>query len=379
MIAIINAQLILEYDRIDDGVLLIDDRRIVAVGDRRTLAVPPDAQIYDANGYTVGPGFVDIHCHGGGGCRFDRDPVGAAAYFLDSGTTTVLATLYTDIDADGYIDAIDRVKEAMTTCENLGGLYMEGPYTNEKYGACPEKNRWRGTVCRKEYERVVRYADRLAKLWAVAPERDGVAEFVKTVHTLTPHAVFSVAHSEATPEQIAALKPYGLSVLTHCTNATGRIPTAAGTRSCGPDEACFLDDDMYAEVICDSAGIHVHPDMLRLIKKIKGSEKIILISDSFVSDNPSPPELAHITDLNFDENGDLCGSNLTLNVACRNMRKHTDATVNEVFRMASRNPARALKMDGEIGSIAVGKRADLVVLDDDFNVKNVFLNGKLVR
>ncbi len=379
MIAIIHAQLILEYDRIDDGAVLIDDGRIVAYGDTDAITIPSDAQIYDADGHIVGPGFVDIHCHGGGGCRFDRDPVGAATHFLDSGTTTVLATLYTDIDADGYIEAIDRVKAAMPTSPNLGGLYMEGPYTNEKYGACPEKNRWRGMIRREDYEPIVRHAGELTKLWAVAPERDGVPEFVKAVHTLTPHAVFSVAHSEATPEQIAALKPYGLSVLTHCTDATGRIPTAAGTRSCGPDEACFLDDDMYAEVICDSQGIHVHPDMLQLIVKIKGVDKVILISDSFVSDNPSPPAFAHITDLNFDDNGDLCGSTLTLNVACRNMRKHTGATVNDVFLMASRNPARALKLDGEIGSIAVGKRADLVVLDDNFDIKNVFLNGKMVR
>ncbi len=379
MIAIIHAQLILEYDCVDNGVLLIDDGRIVAYGDPDSVTIPSDAQIYDANGAIVGPGFVDIHCHGGGGCPFNLDPVGAAAHFLDSGTTTVLPTFYTNMTPEEFIEGIDRVKAAMATCENIGGIYMEGPYMNEKYGAFSEKNRWRGTIRREDYEPIVRHAGELAKLWAVAPERDGVPEFVKTVHALTPHVVFSVAHSEATPEQVAALKPYGLSVLTHCTDATGRIPTAAGTRSCGPDEACFLDDDMYAEVICDSQGIHVHPDMLRLIKKIKGSDKIILISDSFVCDNPSPPELAHITDLNFDDNGDLCGSNLTLNVACRNMRKHTDATVNEVFWMASRNPARALKMDGEIGSIAVGKRADLVVLEDDFRIKNVFLNGKLVR
>ena len=140
-----------------------------------------------------------------------------------------------------------------------------------------------------------------------------------------------------------------------------------------------MDDDMYAELICDSQGIHVPPDLLSLVLKVKGVDRVILISDSYVSTEPSPKELSHITDLQFDAGGNLCGSKLTLDVACRNMMKHTGCSVHDVFLMASANPARAVGLYGEVGSIAEGKRANLVMLNESFSVKHVMLDGTLVR
>ena len=118
--------------------------------------------------------------------------------------------------------------------------------------------------------------------------------------------------------------------------------------------------------------------MLRLILKIKGVDRILLISDSFVSTEPNPPSLSHITDLCFDSNGGLCGSKLTLNTACRNMMHHTGCSITDVFRMASRNPARVIGMDDEIGTLTVGKKANLVLVDGDFQVKAVMLEGRLL-
>ena len=380
MTAIINAKIVLEHSILDNAVLLIENEKISAIGTAKEVKIPEGATVYDAKGLYVGPGFVDIHCHGGNGCRFDSDPSGAARYFLSTGTTTVLATFYTDISPDEYLDSIELVKNAMRekTSANIGGFYMEGPYTNEKYGASPEKNKWRGEIKERDFSRVVESAGKDARVWVIAPERDGIEPFLKKATSVNPDVTISVGHSEATPSQINRLKKYGIRLLTHCTDATGRAPCPAGTRNCGPDEACFLDDDMYAEVICDSAGIHVNPDMLKLILKIKSRDKIVLISDSFVSAEPSPPEFAHISDLNFDANGGLCGSNLTLNVACRNMMKHTNATVNDVFIMASRNPSRVIGMDKEIGTVEVGKTANLVVVDSDFNVQKVILKGEFI-
>ncbi|MBQ4118991.1 MAG: amidohydrolase family protein [Clostridia bacterium] len=380
MLAIINAQIVLENEILENGVLLVEDGKILNYGKAYDIEVPNGAEIFDANGLYVGPGFVDIHCHGGNNCRFDTEPVGAANYFLTTGTTTVLPTFYTDITPDEYIDAIDRVITAIDNglAKNIGGFYMEGPYTNEKFGASPEKNRWRGEIKAEDYEKVVERAGKYAKVWVIAPERMGIEPFLKKVNEVNPNVTISVGHSEATPSQIREFKKYGLRLLTHCTDATGRLPCPAGTRNCGPDEACFLDDDMYAEVICDSQGIHVNPDMLKLILKIKGKERIILISDSFVSDEPSPKEFAHIKDLNFDANGGLCGSNLTLNVACANMMKHTSASINDVFLMASRNGARAIGLDKEIGTIEVGKKANLVIVNKEFQVKKVILEGEFV-
>ena len=380
MLAIVNAQIILEQEIVHNGVLLIENGRISNYGTVDAVSIPEAAEIFDAEGLYVGPGFVDIHCHGGNNCRFDTDPVGAADFFLSHGTTTVLPTFYTDISSDEYVDAIQRVLDAIhqDRAKNIGGFYMEGPYTNEKYGACPEKNRWRGEIKPEDFERVVDCAGDYAKVWVIAPERDGIVPFLEKVKAVNPDATISVGHSEATPAQVAKLKKYGIRLLTHCMDATGRAPCPAGTRNCGPDEACFLDDDMYAEVICDSQGIHVNPDMLKLILKIKGKDRVILISDSFVSNEPSPPELAHITDLNFDAEGGLCGSNLTLNVACKNMMKHTDATLNDVFLMAGRNPAKVIGLEKDIGTIEIGKKANLVMVNDEFDVKKVILEGEFV-
>ncbi len=380
MLAIINAQIVLEQDIIKNGVLLLENEKIFGFGDKNSLKIPEDAEIFDAKGLYVGPGFVDIHCHGGGKCRFDIDPVGAANHFLNYGTTTVLPTLYTDISKEEYLRAIDRVLTAINngSAKNIGGFYMEGPYTNEKYGASPEKNHWRGEIKAENYEEVVEKAGEFAKVWVIAPEREGIEPFLKKVKEVNSNATISVGHSEATVAQIEKLKKYGIKLLTHCTNATGRAPCATGTRNCGPDEACFLDDNMYAEVICDSQGIHVNPDMLALILKIKGKDKIVLVSDSFVNDEPTPQKFAHITDLNFDANGLLCGSNLTLNVACKNIISHLGVSINDAFLMASFNPARVIGMDNKIGSIDVGKTANLVVVNKNFDVKNVILKGKFV-
>ena len=129
-------------------------------------------------------------------------------------------------------------------------------------------------------------------------------------------------------------------------------------------------------MICDSHGIHVEPDLIRLILQNKGIDKVVLITDSFVSDEETPEELAHITDLQFDSNKGLCGSKLTMDVACRNLMTHTNCGIAQAFLMASTNPAKVIGMDGDIGTIAVGKKANLVLVDDTFRVDTVFLGGK---
>ena len=142
---------------------------------------------------------------------------------------------------------------------------MEGPYMNPRYGASPEKNKWQGEITADKYIELVDEVKDLVKVWVIAPEREGIEAFVQHVTAKTPGVVISVGHSEATPDEVFALKKYGISLMTHCMNATGRIKTEPGTRSCGPDEACLMDKDMYAELICDSEAIHVHADMQKFL------------------------------------------------------------------------------------------------------------------
>lgn len=379
MIAIKNAKVVLEQGILFDGVILIEGDRILSVGSAADAVIPAEAQCVDAKGKYVGPGFVDIHVHGGNGHFFYSEPEEAAAHFLSHGETTVLATLYYDLSKDEFLESVRRVKAAMESgdaAKAIGGFYMEGPYMNPKYGACPDKNKWRGAIVREDYQQILEEAGEYAKVWAIAPEREGIEPFVRDAKAAYPGTVFAVGHSEASPAQIYKLRKHGLRLQTHCMDATGRPEAMTGTRSCGPDEACMGDRDMYAEIICDSCGIHVHPDMIRMILENKGVERIILISDSFVSYEDSPEHLRHIEDLVFDSNGLLNGSKLTLDIACRNMMAHTSCGICQAFLMASRNPARVIGMEHEIGSIEAGKKANLVFVDDMFHVEKVMLNGK---
>ncbi len=382
MVCIHNAKVVLETGILFDGVILLDGDRITTVGDRREVCIPKGSKMINAGGAYVGPGFVDIHVHGGNGHMFDSEPMEAAEHFLRHGETTQLATLYYNLSKAEFLASVRKVKAAMAAGgagDAIAGMYMEGPYMNPKYGAMPEKNKWRGEITQDAYKEVVDAAGQDALVWAVAPEREGIEGFVKYAASVNPKAVFSVGHSEATPQQIRKLKRYGLTLQTHCMDATGCHSDWLGTRGAGPDEACMTDPDMYAELICDSYGVHVNKELINLIIRTKGLDKVVLITDSFVSDSPGPERLKHVTDLIFDENGNLSGSKLTMDVVCRNIMSHTNCGIAQAFLMASRNPARAIGLDDEIGTIESGKKANFVFVDDMFHVKKVILGGKEVR
>lgn len=380
MILIKNANLVLENGIAWDSALLIDGERIVGFGTEAELSVPFDTQIIDANGLYVGPGFVDIHVHAGGAYNTCLNPLEAAEYYLDHGTTTLMATPSYSQPFDLFLEEIQSVKAVLGTSlasKAIGGFYMEGPYMNPEYGAGAWHNPWRHPIDPDEYKALVDEAGSFTKVWAVAPEREGLEEFMLYAKEVNPEVVFSVGHSEATPAQILKLKKHGIKLQTHSMNATGRLPVPKGTRSAGPDEYCMIDPDIYTELICDSCGIHVSADIQRLILHCKGIDKVVLITDGTAVRRENPDELKHITDLNFDERGNLSGSRLTMDAACRNIMTHTNCGIAQAFLMAARNPARAIGMEHEIGTIAVGKKANLVFVDHRFNVESVILEGKL--
>ena len=253
---------------------------------------------------------------------------------------------------------------------------MEAPSMNPKFGADREGNPWKGPICKDDYQPLIDAAGDAAYAWCVAPEREHIEEFVRDAKMANPKVIFTVAHSEASPQQIEALMPYGLKVGTHHTNATGDLPKYPECRGVCVDEAVNYNREIYAELICDSRGIHVDPYMLRLVRRIKGDDRIMLISDSCVFDGPVPEGYDGVTDINFDYEGEIAGSKLTLDVACRNMMKHTGASLVDVFNFASYNPAKCYGMTDR-GEIAIGKRADLVFVDYKMNVKKVILKGEV--
>ena len=379
MTAIINATLVMRDHLIPNGVLLMDSGKITAFGESRKMEIPEGCQIIDAEGKYVGPGFVDIHTHSDGKVFFYDDPK-SVGHHLKHGTTTILAALYFSMTTEEFVDAMGKIREAMKDpdCKNLCGIYMEGPYMNPKFGCDKEHNPWVGPVDREKYQPIIDAGWDLVKVWGLAPERENIVQFVQDVKAKNPAAVFSVAHSEASPQEVEALMPYGLRIGTHHTNATGDRIFYPEVRGVCVDEAVNYNREIYAELICDSMGIHVDPYMLRLVRRIKGDDRIILISDAYACDGPIPEGYDGVDDINFDWEGEIAGSKLTLDIACRNALKHLGASVVDVFRFASYNPAMAVGFYDR-GEIAVGKRADLVIVDHWMKVNKVIFEGETVQ
>ena len=381
MKAIINAELVMRDHLIPEAVLFMEDGKIAGFGEMRTTAIPEGCEIIDAEGKYVAPGLVDIHTHTGGEHQFWQDPIPAAQFHLDHGTTTVLPASYARLTKEQYIQMATNIREAMATPggENIGGMYLEGPYINPAYGSNRAANPWNEKpIIPEDYEPMIEACADLARVWGLGPEQENVENFVIAAKKANPSLRFAVTHSEATPQQIEKLMPYGLCIGTHHTNATGTIVNYPECRGVCVDEAVNYNRDIYAELICDSRGIHVDPYMLRLVRKIKGDDRIILISDRTYGDAPKPEGYENVDDINFDKWGDIAGSKLTLEVACRNWMKHTGASIVDCFKVASYNAARAVGFTDR-GEIRQGLRADLVFTDHKMNISKVILGGEVVR
>lgn len=378
MLAIKNATLVMRDHLIPDAVLLIEDGKIAGFGEMRTTQIPESCDVLDACGLYVGPGLIDIHAHDGAGEAFTTKPAVAAQAHLRKGTTTIFPAVYFKHDKDAYITHIATLRKAMEdpACGNIGGIYMEGPYMNPKFGANRDKNPWKGPICRADYLPVIEAAGELARVWVTAPERENIDQLVQDAKKVNPNVRFAVGHSEASPQQIEALMPYGLCIGTHHTNATGDRPMYPECRGVCVDEAVNYNKEIYAEMICDSRGIHVDPYMQRLIRKIKGEDRLILISDCSVDVGDVPPGYEGVTDIAFDSSGEISGFCGTVSTACRNMMVHTGASIVDVFRYASYNPAKATGL-ADRGEIRKGLRADIIITDHWMNVKNVILKGEL--
>ena len=379
MLAIINAELVMRDHLIPEAVLFIEDGKIAGFGEMRNTPIPKNCEFLDAQGAYVGPGLVDIHCHTGGEHQFWQEPAEAAKFHLPHGITTVLATPNGRLSVENFVGMHARVRRAMATEDgaNIGGVYMEGPYINPKYGAYRDQNPWNKPVLSEDYAPLIASGADIVRVWALAPERPDILPFVQAAKKASPNVRFAVAHSEATPQQIEALIPYGLCIGTHHTNATGTIVKYPECRGVCVDEAVNYNHDIYAEIISDSRGIHVDPYMQRLVRKIKGDEGIILVSDRTCYNGPIPEGYDGVTDLNFDDAGEIAGSKLTLDVACRNWMKHTGASLVEAFKLASYNPAKAVGLTDR-GEIRVGLKADLVITDHKMNIKTVIKNGNTI-
>ena len=382
MKAITNTKLVMEDGIIWDGTVLYEGDKIIKAGWADSVEIPAGTEVIDAQGMYTAPGLVDIHNHGGGDWLFAENPQYCSEYFIKHGVTTVLPTFYHNLDMEAMLSSAEKIREASKTGAGriMDGLYMEGPFMR-LMGSFQNEMKWSGGVKEEEYVKLIEGLGDMVRIWAIDPDRENIESFLRYAKDKTPNVIFAHGHSKSTAESIRAVAHYGVKVRTHITDAGGSKGRAQGTPGAGGDEYCLYEPDMYAELICDETGIHVVPDLIKMIVRTKGVEKICLISDSMPSrtnyKNNEELGIWYGADLNYDDEGKLAGSRMTLENGVRNMMKHTGYGLCHSIRMASLNPAKLLGIDHRVGSIAAGKTANLIIIDDMVQIKKVILEGEL--
>ena len=374
MKAIINGKLVLPDKIVEDGLVLYEDGIILWSGPACGMRLPSGCAIIDAGGDYIAPGFVDIHCHGGDGVRCESDPVRMARHHLTHGSTSLLCSIAYGIEFPEYIAAIQVIRDAYEKGKpgNIAGIHMESPYISPNYGA-RSKGRTLYPVKREEYEAFVECSGNLIRQWTFSPELEGLDDFADFV--VSKGIALAMGHSEASPEAVDHFYRKGARIVTHLFDATGcsvKQKKFGGTRDPWLDECCMVYDDMYVEIIPDSLGAHVRPTMAKLALKTMGEDYVCIITDAsagIIGDDG--------LDIHINEHGELSGSKMTMDRACRNMKRFTGADMRVLCKMAATNPAKAVGLSAEVGSLEVGKKANILIIDDDFSIKHLVLKGEL--
>lgn len=384
MIAVINARAVLPDGIMSDAVILIKDKKIHAVGQGLST---DGADIIDAQGMYVGPGFVDIHVHGDGGQnRWETNPQKVARHHLLHGSTTMVATMSYTQTPESLLQKTKIVQQKSDAglLPNVYAVAFEGPFINPERGAKSSAFARKGPDANEYIPLYEACRGKIAQ-WMYAPEMDkdgSFGDFLKEKNITT-----AIGHTNASPLQIRNAVDKGATIATHLYDAMGChmgddswciTGTAQDTAAVG----CLICPELICELICDSRGIHVKPSNLKLVYQFAGADRIALVTDCTICDyDPSDYPADHFRstpDLNYNELEQLSGSRLTMDRAVYNFAKHTGAGVTELFKMASSTPAKAIGVYDSVGSVEVGKNADLVFLDDALTLKKVIFRGEII-
>lgn len=376
MKCIINGKIILKDRIIEDSVIIFDKAiEKIALADEINVS---DYEIIDAKGNYVAPGLVDMHIHGYlGADASDGDSEGIrkmAAGIIENGVTSWCPTTMTVSKAE-IEAAFDCVREVKNSGEYYGarilGVNSEGPFINAaKKGAQAEEH-----ILKPDADFIEKHSD-IVKLFTVAPEVDGAIECIEKVFE-NGKVLISMGHTNATYEEAIAGIEKGVRHTTHLFNAM----TALSHRSPGVTGAALAESNVSVELIADT--FHVNKGLFGLIAKIKG-DKLCLITDCIRAGGMGdgdytlggqPVHKEGIKCLMPD--GTIAGSVLKLNEAVRNLFENSDLELFEAVNCASLNPAKALGEEKTIGSLEEGKRADIIIADEKFNILTTILGGEI--
>ena len=368
-----NANLVLPDREVRDSVLIADGK-IAAIGNDAQA----DEEI-DLSDCTLLPGFIDVHIHGAVGVDvMDATPAGLQSmsdYLASQGVTSWLPTFVPASD-ENYVSAVAVISEALaSTGARIAGVHYEGPFVNSKQCGALHTEYFKSYSRPEDLEFLVVPANG-ARMITLAPEVDGGVELVRELKARG--WVISIGHTRADLRVLDDACAAGARHMTHFMNAMSPLHH----RNPGPIAWGLSRDDVTVDMIAD--GIHLDPFMLRLLLKLKGARGISLISDAIAAagkgdgDYDIWGETISVKDgRTANASGSIAGSVISMLDAVRLLHS-LNVSYLDLARMASSNPARLLGLDHECGSIEIGKRADLVALDKNTNVKLTLIGGRSV-
>lgn len=379
---IINGQILTPQGWLKDGSVLINDGKILQITNSDLAVI--GATVIDAKGMFIVPGFVSMHCHGGGGHDFTEGTTEAfkeaVAAHLKHGSTTIFPTLSST--------TFENIRLAAATCDQLMaedadttimGLHIEGPYLNENMAGTQWKEFLKNPDP-EEYKALVE-STKCIKRWDISPELPGAHDFAR--YMTSKGILTAITHTEAEYQEIKDAFAAGFTHAAHFYNAMPGFHKRREYKYEGTVESVYLMDDMSVEVIAD--GVHLPATILKLVYKVKGVEKTCLVTDSLKFAGYTGET---INDPNYViENGvckwadrqTLAGSIATADVLVQTMVKKAGIPLEDAVRMASETPARLTGIADSKGTLEKGKDADIVILDNDVNVRCVFTKGKEVE
>ncbi len=370
---------------IENGVVVYEDDRIVYVGTQRQ----PAQRHIDAKGAHLLPGFVDLHCHGGMGLDFmdaTEDEMNAISRFhLLHGTTTMLATVLTATDAEteAALQTFSDYKRK-TPDTTLEGLHLEGPWfhpaqcgaQDPTYMQTPNPVRLR--TLKERFPSILRVS--------AAPELENGLQIGDIARERG--IVMSAGHTDATFAQIEQAVEHGYTLMTHLYSGMKGVTRKNSYRIAGAVEAGLYFDDLYVELIAD--GRHLPAELLRFVYKIKGAERICLVTDAV---RASGMQNGQSTILGSRKNGlpviveddvaklpdrqSFAGSTATYDRLVKTFAVATGAPWTDLAKMSSLTPATVMGLCDR-GEIAVGKKADFVLMDDQYSIQSIIKTGEIV-
>lgn len=373
-----NAMVVTQDDLLIDRDVLIEDGHIASLNYKGDEANLPSI---DISGKYLAPGFIDLHTHG----RLMADTmdnkrgslVKIAQDLLRHGVTGFLITtraMPLEYTIEVIKTAVEYIKDPDPNGALPLGIYLEGPYlADAKKGAQTLDNE--DKISSEGIKAMLEAGEGHIKVVALAPELKGAGEIIS--YLKEKGVTVSAAHTMCEYEETESAIDEGISLATHCFNAMKSIDH----KNPGVITACLLDERVTCEAIVD--GHHLHPAIVRLLYKTKGSDKVALISDSVAA--------CGIPDGDYDydgrqfsikdgtvktADGGLAGSLLSLDKAVANVINFSCCGLPEACKMASLTPAKVIKAEDRKGSVTEGKDADLVVLDEKLKVSAVFVSGK---